>query len=175
MWLLFGIIANIYMFKVMLCCWTVLLGSQFWKVSVLFIAKFQRESFTCQISDSWLPWSLSHGISWRWNCLFLSCVPKNLVPVSVDVKLSENEKQLKDADNKYEVLSHTLREKQAMCDAQQSHIDVSFCDSLVTSPGIWFLCVTTICLFILAVIKFYGLHQCFFSPSLFSYCDARYY
>jgi len=50
-----------------------------------------------------------------------------------DTQLSENEKQLEEADNKYEVLSHTLRDNQAVCDMQQSHIDVRM-DSVVTSP-----------------------------------------
>jgi len=46
--------------------------------------------------------------------------------VLVDVKLSESEKRLEEADNKYKVLSHTLRDKQAVCDMQQSHVDVRF-------------------------------------------------
>ena len=41
------------------------------------------------------------------------------------VKLSESESRLQEADNKYEVLSHTLRDKQTVCDMLQSHVDVS--------------------------------------------------
>ena len=47
------------------------------------------------------------------------------LPVVFAVKLSESERRLQEADNKYEVLSHTLRDKQALCDMLQSHVDVS--------------------------------------------------
>jgi len=57
-----------------------------------------------------------------------------LCPVVVDVKLSESEKRLQEVDSKCEVLSHTLRDKQAVCDLQQSHIDVSCCNSLSLHP-----------------------------------------
>ena len=59
----------------------------------------------------------------------------------IDVKLSASEKRLKEADNKYEVLSHTLRDKQAVCDMQQSHIDVSFSNSVV-----FICCFSSFCL-----------------------------
>jgi len=47
------------------------------------------------------------------------------VMVVINVKLLESEKQLRDADNKYEVLSLTLHDKQAACDLQQTQIGVS--------------------------------------------------
>ena len=50
----------------------------------------------------------------------------SLLPVVFYVKLSESESRLQEADNKYEVLSHTLRDKQTVCDMLQSHVDVSF-------------------------------------------------
>ena len=40
-------------------------------------------------------------------------------------KLSESEKRLQEVDNKYEVLSLTLRDKQAACDLLQTNVDVS--------------------------------------------------
>jgi len=51
------------------------------------------------------------------------------VTLLVDVKLSESQKRLEEVDSKCEVLSHSLRDKQAVCELQQSHIDVS-CYSL---------------------------------------------
>jgi len=47
------------------------------------------------------------------------------VTVVIDVKLSESEKRLQEVDNKYEVLSLTLRDKQAACDLLQTNVDVS--------------------------------------------------
>jgi len=71
------------------------------------------------------------------------------VPVLVDAKLLESEKRVEEADNKYEVLCHTLREKQAVCDVQQSRIDVSFSDSVVTFCDVLALSISTISLFVL--------------------------
>jgi len=45
--------------------------------------------------------------------------------VLVDIKLSESENRLREVENKSEVLHHTVREKQAICEMQQTHIDVS--------------------------------------------------
>ena len=55
------------------------------------------------------------------------------VTVVDDVKLSESEKRLEEVDNKCEVLTHTLRDKQAACDLYQTHVDVSCFSSLLLS------------------------------------------
>jgi len=76
------------------------------------------------------------------------------VPVLVGVKLSESEKRVEEVDNKCEVLCHTLRDKQAVCDMQQSRIDVSFSDSIVTFCDVLALSISTISLFVLTALRF---------------------
>jgi len=57
------------------------------------------------------------------------------LPVMFDVKLSESEKRLQEAYNKHDVLSHSLRDKQTVCDMLQSHVDVSSSSSSSSSSS----------------------------------------
>ena len=55
----------------------------------------------------------------------------SVLPVMCDIKLSESERRLQEAYNKHEVLTHTLTDKQTMCDMLQSHVDVSLAESAI--------------------------------------------